>query len=72
MYQSAFEYVEPFESYGKNSYNLKLWSSVLLVVGGGVLCMNRVDVDIPAAGSCGWSLAGVERQPGDGRARAGT
>lgn len=35
MYQSAFEYVEPFESYGKNSYGLKLWSSVLLVVVGG-------------------------------------
>lgn len=77
MYQSAFEYVESFKSYGKNSYGLKLWSSVLLGGGGHPVYFNgsgqnRVDVDIPAAGSCGWSLAGVERQPGDGRARAGT
>lgn len=67
MYQSAFDYVEPFESYGKNSYGLQCcwWAR-------GILCMDRVDVDIPAAGSCGWSPAGVERQPGDGRVRAGT
>lgn len=78
MYQSAFEYVEPFESYGlKLCLQCCWWGGGDIMHGGHPVYFNgsgqnRVDVDIPAAGSCGWSLAGVERQPGDGRARAGT
>lgn len=76
MYQSAFEYMLS---------RLKVMVKTVMVWSYGLQCcwegggdtlygsgQNRVDVNIPAAGSCGLSLAGVERQPGDGRARAGT